>query len=171
MWAAGARYRVFFLESSLQVDVSFWPHDKFRATEPGFQVLFGTPNAPTEPTPPDASAAIGMGWLYAIHARSSIARGRPWQAISMLDRLRGQVLALMCARAGLNAWQGREIDRLPARDLAKMEATLIGRLDVDDLDRARIDLTRLLLDEVIETDPDRAQRLQPAFDALATPAT
>lgn len=169
--AAGARYRVFFLSNSLQVDVSFWPHDKFRATEPGFEVLFGTPNPPTEPTPSDTSAMIGMGWLYALHARSSIARGKLWQATSMLDGLRGQVLALMCVRVGLNAWHGREIDRLPAHDLARLEATLIGRLAVDDLDRARIALTRMLLDEVKTTDPDRARRLQPAIDTLAEPLT
>ncbi|GAB2853406.1 nucleotidyltransferase domain-containing protein [Microbacterium insulae] len=167
--SAGARYRVFLLSNSLQVDVSFWPHNKFRATEPGFHVLFGTPNAPTEPTPADASAMIGMGWLYALHARSSIARGKLWQATSMLDGLRSQVLALMCARAGLNAWHGREIDRLPTDDLDRLEATLIGELVADDLDRARTALTRLLLDEVTKTDSDRARRLQPAFDALAAP--
>lgn len=169
--AAGARYRVFLLSSSLQIDVSFWPHDKFRATEPGFRVLFGTPNAPTQPAPPDASAITGMGWLYALHARSSIARGKLWQATTMLDGLRSQVLALKCARVGLNAWQGREIDRLPNDDLAMLEATLIGRLVADDLDRARIALTRLLLDEVAKSDPDRARRLQPAIDTLAARVT
>ena len=44
VFAAGARYRVFLLRSSLQIDVSFWPHDKFRATEPGFTLLFGEAN-------------------------------------------------------------------------------------------------------------------------------
>ncbi|MDW4574079.1 nucleotidyltransferase domain-containing protein [Microbacterium sp. M3] len=171
VWAAGARYRVFLLSNSLQVDVSFWPHDKFRATEPGFHVLFGTPNEPTEPTPADASVMIGMGWLYALHARSSIARGKLWQATSMLEGLRSQVLALMCGRVGLNAWHGREIDRLPADDLAGLEATLIGRLVADDLDRARIALTRLLLDAVTKTDSDRARRLQPAFDTLVVPVS
>lgn len=171
VWAAGARYRVFLLSSSLQIDVSFWPSDKFRATEPGFQVLFGTPNAATEPAPPDASAMTGMGWLYALHARSSIARGKLWQATSMLEGLRSQVLALMCARVGLNAWHGREIDRLPAHELARLESTLIGRLVADDLDRARIALTQLLLDEVTKADPDRAQRLQPPIDTLVVPVT
>ena len=171
VWAAGARYRVFLLSNSLQIDVSFWPRDKFRATEPGFRVLFGTPNAPTDPAPPDASAMTGTGWLYALHARSSIARGKLWQATSMLDGLRSQVLALKCARVGLNAWHGREIDRLPADDLAGLEATLTAQLLAADLDRARIALTRLLLEEVTKSDPDRARRLQPAFDTLAAPVT
>src|SRR5690606_27366273 len=131
----------------------------------------GTPNAATEPAAPDASAMTGMGWLYALHARSSIARGKLWQATSMLEGLRSQVLALMCARVGLNAWHGREIDRLPAHELARLEPTLIGRLVADDLDRARIALTQLLLDEVTKADPDRAQRLQPPIDTLVVPVT
>lgn len=168
VWAAGTRYRVFLLSNSLQIDVSFWPRDTFRATESGFRVVFGTPNAPTEPAPPDASAMIGMGWLYALHARSSIARGKLWQATLMLGGLRGQVLALMCARAGLNTWHGREVDRLPADDLARLESTLIAQLVAGDLDRARIALTRLLLDEVAMTDAGRARRLEPAFAELMT---
>jgi hypothetical protein len=48
VWAASARYRVFRLRGSLQVDVSFWPRDAFRATKPGCRVLFGTPSTPTD---------------------------------------------------------------------------------------------------------------------------
>lgn len=40
----GVRYRVFFLGSSLQVDLSFWPRELFRATEDGFQLVFGQAN-------------------------------------------------------------------------------------------------------------------------------
>ncbi|MFL0564633.1 nucleotidyltransferase domain-containing protein [Microbacterium sp. 179-I 1D1 NHS] len=65
VWAAGARYRVFLLRSSLQIDVSFWPLEAFRATEPSFRVRFRTPNTPTDPVSADVSATIGMGWLYA----------------------------------------------------------------------------------------------------------
>ena len=70
--ADGVRYRVFLLNSSLQIDVSFWPHDQFRATEPAFRLLFGTANPPTRPPSVDVDRAVGMGWLYAIHARSAV---------------------------------------------------------------------------------------------------
>src|SRR5699024_9309770 len=51
--AGGVLYRVFLLASSLQVDLSFWPEDAFRGTEPGFELLFGTPQPATPPNDPD----------------------------------------------------------------------------------------------------------------------
>lgn len=68
--AGGVLYRVFLLASSLQVDLSFWPEDTFRGTEPGFELLFGTPQPATAPNDPETGHLIGMGWLYALHARS-----------------------------------------------------------------------------------------------------
>lgn len=41
---------------------------------------------------------IGIGWLHAVHARSSIARGRLWQAEYMIRGLREYTYALACAR-------------------------------------------------------------------------
>lgn len=169
VWAGTVRYRVFFLASSLQIDVSFWPHDQFRATEPGFRILFGTPNAPSEPTPPDLDRVIGMGWLYAIHARSAIARGRLWQATIMLDELRGSLIALMCARSELNPWHGRDVDRLPAGDLAALEASRPSHVSPGHLDLSRILLARQFLDEVARHDPERAARLRAPFAELARP--
>jgi predicted nucleotidyltransferase len=68
-------YRVFLLANSLQVDISFWPDKDFRATQPGFALVFGEANPPTTSVRPDVGHLIGMGWLYALHARSAIARG------------------------------------------------------------------------------------------------
>src|SRR5262249_2747541 len=69
-------FRVFLLANTLQVDIAFWPAAAFGAVGPTFRLLFGTANPPRERPPPAAAALIGMGWLYALHARSSIARGR-----------------------------------------------------------------------------------------------
>lgn len=80
--AGGVRYRVFLLSSSLQIDLSFFPHEQFRATENAFSLLFGSPNTPSKPTPLNVDNVIGMGWLYALHARSAHARGKLWQAAS-----------------------------------------------------------------------------------------
>lgn len=118
--AGGVRYRVFLLSSSLQIDVSFWPHDEFRATEPAFRLLFGEANTPSAPAPVDVNRTIGMGWLYALHARSAVARGKLWQATMMIDELRSSLITLMCIRAELNPWHGRGVDRLPPTDLAAL---------------------------------------------------
>src|SRR5262249_2399948 len=67
-----------------------------------------------------AEGLIGMGWLYALHARSSIERGRAWQAEDMISGLRDQVLAPACLRPGVPAVGGRRLDRLPPVAPAKV---------------------------------------------------
>jgi len=70
-------YRVFMLANSLQVDLAFAPQGDFAAKAPTFQLLFGT--APERPsTPPSAEQLIGWAWLYALHVRSALARGKLW---------------------------------------------------------------------------------------------
>src|SRR5262249_31456028 len=65
-------FGVFLLGSTLQVDIAFWKEAEFGAYGPTFRLLFGTANPPRERPPLDAAGLIGMGWLYALHARSSI---------------------------------------------------------------------------------------------------
>lgn len=70
-----------------------------------------------------------MGWLCALHARSSIARGRVWQAEYMISGLRDQVLALACLRQRLPDFEGRGIDLLPAEILESILPALVRSLD------------------------------------------
>jgi len=164
--ADGVLYRVFLLASSLQVDVSFWPRDRFRATEPGFKLLFGTPNEPTESNAPNVVSMIGMGWLYALHARSAIARDRHWQAAMMLDHLRDTVLALACARLGLNHHHGREADRLPPEVLDALAEARAAAVDRAELARSNTALLKCFAAEVAAYDAALAQRLKPALGNL-----
>jgi len=170
VFAVEVRYRVFLLRSSLQVDVSFWPHNQFRATEPAFHLLFGAPNAPTNPAPLNADTAIGMAWLYALHARSATARGKQWQASMMLDELRNRIVDLKCSRLGLNSWHGREVDQLPPNELEQLVATRVANLTTEELDASRLLLLGLLLNEAAHIAPRRAARLEPAFTELRRPA-
>jgi hypothetical protein len=124
-------FEVFLLSSSLQVDLSFWAAVRFAASAASFRLLFGESNEPRPPRSLVPGVLIGMGWLYALHARSSIARGRALQALHMINALRDQV--------------GR------ARLLAPRAATHEGR-GVDDVGA--------LLDEAQQIDPDREQRLR-----------
>src|SRR5437763_1986279 len=84
-------FRVFLLADTLQVDIAFWPEAEFGAYGPSFRLLFGTANERPHRPPPDAAGLIGVGWLYALHARSSIERGRAWQAGYMGSGMRGPV--------------------------------------------------------------------------------
>ncbi len=91
-------YRVFLLSNTLQVDLAFVPAGEFRALAPTFRLMFGKANQPRHLPAPLPGEIIGLGWLYALHARSSIARGKGWQAEYMISGIRDHTLALACIR-------------------------------------------------------------------------
>ena len=155
----GILYRVFLLASTLQVDLAFWPAAEFGATGPTFRLLFGTASErPLRPAP-TAAELIGLGWLYALHVRSSIARGRPWQAEYMLSAARDQVLALACLRHGVSAIEGRGIDSLPLEATTAIAGALVRSLDAAELGRAFGVVSDALIAETERVDASLANRL------------
>jgi predicted nucleotidyltransferase len=131
-----AIYRVFFLASTLQVDLAFFPADEFGATQPTFRLLFGT-SVDRPPTSPTSTAdLIGSGWLCALHARSCIERGKLWRAEYMVSAVRDHTLALASLRHGLPSDQARGLDRLPRGVTAPLEAALVRALNTEELRRA-----------------------------------
>jgi len=124
-------YRVFLLPSTLQVDLAFVCGSEFRALAPSFRLIYGSSNEPRHAPPPQSSDLIGLGWLYALHARSSLARQKLWQAEYMISGIRDHVLALACLRHGLSPAHGRGIDQLPRQVTAQLENTgwLVLRTD------------------------------------------
>ncbi|WP_290060439.1 nucleotidyltransferase domain-containing protein [Amycolatopsis solani] len=159
-------FRVFLLGSTLQVDLAFWPAEDFGATSPKFRLLFGTANEREPTPPPDARRLIDLAWLHALHARSSLARGRGWQAEYMVGRVREYALALACLRHGLPAVEGRGLDQLPASVTRPFEATLARGLD--DLGRAFHAVTELLIGEVGRVDAALGRRLAPLLRRLTS---
>lgn len=166
VWAGPALYRVFLLENSLQVDLSFWPYETFASTGEPFDVLFGEAADPKPTEAPDLSVLIGWAWLYALHARSAIARGRNWQALQMIDGLRGQLAALACVRHGLPPYEGRGVDRLPEAERAALLPIVPVAVEGQELARAfRAAAARLLL-EAGHVDERLGCRLAPALEML-----
>jgi len=161
-------YRVFLLSSTLQVDVSFWAQAKFGAIGPNFRLLFGTAGKSLTAAGPSPVELVGMGWLYALHARSSIARGRVWQAEYMISAMRDQVLALACLRHGVPAVQGRGMDSLPPEVTVAVAPALVRSLDIPELKRAYAAITQALLVETERTDPRLADRLTKPLRELAS---
>jgi len=159
-------YRVFFLASTLQVDLAFSPEREFGARAPTFKLLHGKAVERPRITPPSAESLIGLAWLYALHARSSIARGKFWQAEYMISTVRDKVLALACLRHGLPVPEGRGLDRLPAELLKPLEGALVGNLGRDELARAFRAAINGLQVEARAADPALAERLGPALDQL-----
>jgi hypothetical protein len=158
---------VFLLASTLQVDLAFAPAAEFGPTAPTFRLLFGTAAQPPPPPPPDAAELIGFGWLYALHARSSMARGRVWQAEYMISGVRDHVLALACLRHGVSPYQGRGMDQLPPDATAAVSGALVRSLDTGELGRAFRVAIQALLAEIDQADSGLAARLTGTLAELA----
>ena len=163
----GTVYRVYLLDTTLQVDIAFSPAAEFGSIGPTFRLVFGDINPPRPAPEPVVADLIGMGWLYALHARSSIERGRVWQAEYMVSGIREHVLALACVRHGLPATQGRGVDRLPSTVTDAIAATLVRAADPTELRRAFRAATAALRTEIGHVDAALAERLDPPLGELA----
>ncbi len=152
-------FRVFLLASTLQIDIAFWPADEFGPMAPTFRLLFGPAREMRVPASPSPDQTIGMGWLYGLHTRSSLARGRIWQAEYMLSGMRDQVFALACLRHGLPAAHGRGIDDLPTEVTAPLQESIVNPLTVEQLRRAFGIVTDAFIAEVRAVDRQLADRL------------
>ena len=151
-------YRVFILPDTLQVDLAFSPPGSFAARGPAFQLVFG--DAAQMPLlRHDARQLVGWGWLYALHARSSLARSRVWQAEYMISGLKDRVLALACLRHNLPASEGRGIDDLPDEYKSMISKARIGSIAVSELTSALNVAVEALILEANEADPDLGDRL------------
>jgi hypothetical protein len=157
---------VFLLPGALQVDLAFVQAAEFRPLAPTFRLVFGTANESRDFPPPTPGGIIGLGWLYALHARSCIARIRLWQAEYMVSGVRDHALALACIRHGLSALHGRGIDRLPMEVTAQFEAALVRQMSVPELSRAfRVALERFRA-EVRAADESLEERLDETLASL-----
>jgi len=160
-------YRVFLLPSSLQVDLAFVFAAEFRPLASTFRLIFGKANESRHIPPPSLVDIIGLGWLYALHARSCIARGNLWQAEYMVSGIRDNALALACLRHGLPVVHGRGIDRLPSAVTAQFVGSLVRQLDTAELSRAFRAVVDGLLSEIRSTDAELAGRLQETLIGLS----
>ena len=160
-------YRVFLLASTLQVDLAFVPAADFGAVAPTFRLLFGTAVQRTQSAPPAATELIGLAWLYGLHGRSSIARGRGGQAEYMISGVRDYVLALACLRHGVPAVQGRGLHLLPPDVTGPLAGALVRSLDAAELTRAFGVATEALIAEIAHVDAALAGRLAGPLRELA----
>ena len=161
--AGAALYRVFLLESGLQVDIAFTPELDFGARSPSFELAFGEPVEVPPTEPPAISDVAGLGWLGVLHANKAIERGRPWEAAYWVASVRDQTFALACLRLGESPYYSRGVDRLPPDVTTPLEETLVRGLEPDELRRALGAARRGLLEEIARTDTELADRLRAAL--------
>lgn len=169
--ASGGLYRVFLLASTLQVDLSFWSHGQLVTGGAPVRLLFGEADDTTDPgTGEDAMDHLRMTWLYALHVRAAVARGRSWQAVWMLEGMRNRLISMYCVRYGLPAHEGRGVDGLPGSIRASLLDTLVTRTDPADLRATLRTLVTLLLTEAERQSLPVPVGLGQAFDELVASA-
>jgi hypothetical protein len=161
-------YRVFLLQSTLQVDLAFAPASDFGALSPTFKLLSGTSVDLPRTPPAAAEELIGLGWLYALHARSCIERGKVWQAEYMISAVRDKALALASLRHGHSAVEGRGFDHLSRDVTAPFEGALVRSLEMQELKRAFRVATDCLLNEIRNSNPALAGRLEGPVTELSS---
>lgn len=165
---AGAwTYRVFLLASTLQVDLAFVDAAEFCALGNAFQLVQGEAMPPRHAPSPEPSHIIGMAWLYALHARSSIERGKLWQAEYMISGIRDHAIALACLRHRLPADHARGMDQLPESVKAMFLDALVQRLEEAELRRAFRVVMKGLAGEIRCVDEQLAGRLQTTLERLS----
>lgn len=152
-------FRVFLLKNTLQVDIAFWRVEDFAAIGPNFRLIFGEARPARTAPQPTPSALIGMSRLYALHVRSSLARGRLLQVEYMLAGMRNHVGELMCIRHGVVAQQGRGLDDLPPDSREIFARCLPWSLEPSELKRAFQSTMQALLEEIRHVDAELEARL------------
>ena len=160
-------YRVFLLRNTLQVDLSFWPADRFSATGPKFKLIFGNANEPRLSASDNAAELIGLAWLYGLHVRSSIARRRLLQAEYMLSNMRNRVIALACLREGLSTSEGRGFDDLSQDQKTRFAECYPSSLDPEEFQRALQRTMHALINEIRLRDSNLAERIGLTLIAIA----
>ncbi len=160
-------YRVFLLNSTLQVDISFWSAGEFRAVGPHFHLIFGVANEPQSTPAVSADELIGFAWLYALHVRSSVARNRLFQAEYMLSNMRSQVLALACLRQGLPTRDGRGFDDLRDEKSRGFEDCYPTSIHPEELHRALRSTMAVLLSEIRRRDHNFAVNIESVLLEIA----
>ncbi|MBI4906500.1 MAG: nucleotidyltransferase domain-containing protein [Acidobacteria bacterium] len=163
-------YRVFLLGNTLQVDLAFVTETEFRALAPTFRLVFGEAQQPGSFPSQSPESLIGFGWLYAVHARTTIARGKVWQAEYMISALRDTAFTLACLRHGLPAAHAKGVDHLPLEVAASFEAALVRSLDTAELSRAFRHAANTLIREIQIVAPHLAPQLASSLESIASPA-
>lgn len=168
--------RGYLLRDALLLDVAFTPSDEFSAWAP-VRVLFDRTGRTTavaagweawSPTT-DVRGEAGFAGHDVLHACVAANRGRRWQSLYFLQRIRNRTLSLASERHGWDSDDFTRVDDLPSDEVQVVEGTLIATLDADSLLGAVDVATRAFLDELGRHDRALADRLsEPLLDLVAT---
>jgi predicted nucleotidyltransferase len=160
--------RGFLLENLLELDLAFERSGRFSIWSPA-RVVFdrsgrvaAAANTLTQGDSESADRAgeAGFVWHDVLHACTAVRRGRPWQGLWYLERIRNRTLKLAQERRGFYAEFFDYVDDLPVEELRPLEDTLVFSLDAASLLGAIEVATRAFLAELGHDEPALAERLE-----------
>jgi predicted nucleotidyltransferase len=160
--------RGFLLENLLELDLAFERAERFSIWGPArvvFDRLGRVANAANalvqgEPESADRAGEAGLAWHDVLHACTAVHRGRPWQGLWYLERIRNRTLKLAQERRGFYAEFFDYVDDLPLEELRALEDTLVFSLDPAPLLGAIEVATRAFIAELGHDEPALAERLE-----------
>ena len=169
------RVRGFLLRDGLLLDLAFTPIGEFEVWAPvrvlhdrtGRATKAANAWAPWSPTP-DWRGDAGFAAHDVLHACVAANRGRPWQSLYFLQRIRNRTLALASERHGFDSEDFVHVDDLPRTETSPVEATLVSSLDRQALIGAIDRATRAFLAELGRHDRGLAERLAEPLLAIAS---
>jgi len=160
--------RGFLLENLLEVDLAFTLRAHFEVWGPArlafdrsgrIETILEMPTT-LDPNPPSWASEAGFAWHDVLHACTAVRRGRLWQALWYLQRIRNRTLGLAQERHGFYADFFDHVDDLPIEELIPLEDSLVASLDPESL-RAAIEVaTRAFLVELRRGEPALCNRLE-----------
>jgi predicted nucleotidyltransferase len=160
--------RGFLLENLLELDLAFDQAEDFSIWGPA-RVIFDrtgrvadAANAPAQGDPhtPDRAGEAGYAWHDVLHACTAVRRGRPWQGLWYMERVRNRTLKLAQERRGFYADFFDYVDDLPVEELVPLEKSLVVSLAPESLLRAIEVATRAFLAELRHGESVLADRLE-----------
>ena len=165
--------RGFLLSSGLVLDLAFTPSADFEVWAP-VRVAFDRTGTATRAAAawqpwspePDWGGEAGFAWHDVVHACTAANRGRPWQSMFYLQRVRNRTLSLASERHGHDADEFAHVDELPTGERDPLLGSLITELDRRSLLAAIETATRVFLDELHRGDRELADRLAPPLLAF-----
>jgi predicted nucleotidyltransferase len=165
--------RGFLLENLLELDLAFERAERFSIWGPARVVfdrsgrvadaanaLAANALAQGESESADRAGEAGFAWHDVLHACTAVRRGRRWQGLWYLERVRNRTLKLAQERRGYYAEFFDYVDDLPLEDLRPLEDTLVVSLDPASLLGAIEVATRAFLAELGHDEPALADRLE-----------
>jgi predicted nucleotidyltransferase len=160
--------RGLLLENLLEVDLAFTLHAHFEVWGPArlafdrsgdVEAILEVPAKP-DPSPPRGADEAGFAWHDVLHACTAVRRGRLWQALWYLQRIRNRTLGLAQERHGFYADFFDYVDDLPDEELALLEDTLVASLEPESLLAAIEVATRAFLVELRRAESALCDRLE-----------